>query len=270
MDTHARNLSRRGFFLGGVALATSFRAQSLTPACVLTTEQEEGPYYIDYKMVRRDITESKQGVPLQLQVMLVHANRCTPLPSAVVDIWHCDAQGIYSGFTANDPHGRGGPPPGRPPGGFGPPPNGAFGPPPRSRVTDGTRFLRGLQATNDKGLVEFATIYPGWYQGRTIHIHMKVHTADHVAHTGQLFFPEEITERIAKLQPYAKHQDVHRTTQEEDGVFESEHGPSGMLTLNRIDPKSDLGGFLATITLAVDPDASPEPVGMRGPGFPPV
>jgi hypothetical protein len=126
-----------------------------------------------------------------------------------------------------------------------------------------------MQSTDSNGMAEFTTIYPGWYEGRTIHIHLKVHTGGHVSHTGQLFFPEDITARIAQLQPYAKHRDVHLTTQDEDFVFDDEHGASGMLTLSRIQAKSDAAGFLATVTLAVDPDAIPEPVGMGGRGFPP-
>jgi protocatechuate 3,4-dioxygenase beta subunit len=133
---------------------------------------------------------------------------------------------------------------------------------------DATRFLRGIQLTDGSGMAEFATIYPGWYQGRAIHIHLKVHAGGQVVHTGQLFFPEEITARIAQLQPYVKHRETHLTTLDEDHVFEEEHGAAGMMTLNRVDAKSDSGGFVATVTLAVDPDASPEPAGMRGPGFP--
>jgi len=261
-------VSRRGFLVSGAVLAGALRALPSTPACVLTTEQEEGPYYIDYGKMRSDITESKPGVPLHLKIALMHAKHCTPLP-AVLDIWHCDAVGIYSGFTANHPGGPGGrggrppgPPPGPPPDGFGPPPHGA-------PVMDDTRFLRGIQSTDSNGVAEFTTIYPGWYEGRTIHIHLKVHAGGRVSHTGQLFFPEDITARIAQLQPYAKHQDVHLTTQEEDHVFEDEHGATGMLTLSRLEAKSDSAGFIATVTLAVDPDAVPEPVGMRGPGFPP-
>jgi protocatechuate 3,4-dioxygenase beta subunit len=263
-------LSRRGFMISTAAVAGALRAMPSTPACLLTTEQEEGPYYIDYQNLRRDVTEGKAGVPLRLKIALMHAKRCTPLPDAALDIWHCDAVGVYSGFTANHPGGpggRGGRPPGPPPSG---PPPGGFGPPPGFRRTvDATRFLRGVQTTDSNGMAEFATIYPGWYEGRTIHIHLKVHTGGHVSHTGQLFFPEEITSRIAQLQPYAKHQDVHLTTQDEDHVFEDEHGASGMLTLSRIEAKSDAAGFIATVTLAVDPEATPEPVGMRGPGFPP-
>jgi protocatechuate 3,4-dioxygenase beta subunit len=116
-------------------------------------------------------------------------------------------------------------------------------------------------------MAEFATIYPGWYQGRAIHIHLKVHVGGHVAHTGQLFFPEDITARIAQLKPYVSHQDVHLTSQSEDMVFEPQHGASGMLNLSRLEARSDTAGFIATVTLAVDPDATPKPVGMRGPGF---
>jgi hypothetical protein len=114
-------------------------------------------------------------------------------------------------------------------------------------------------------MAEFTTIYPGWYEGRAIHIHMKVHTGGHVSHTGQLFFPEDVTAKIAQLQPYVKHKDVHLTTQAEDMVFEPQHGAGGLVTLSRIEPRSDAAGFVATVTLAVDPEATPEPVGMGGP-----
>ncbi len=274
-------LSRRGFLVGGAALAGAWRAMPSTPACVLTSEQEEGPYYVDYDKVRRDITEGKQGVPLRLKIALVHAKKCTPLTNVALDIWHCDAGGIYSGFTKdsmnmNRPGGFGGPggpggrPPGPPPDGFGPPPGG-FGPPPgggRSGghgASDATRFLRGIQPTDASGIAEFATIYPGWYEGRAIHIHLKVHAGGHVAHTGQLFFPEDVTEKIANLQPYVKHKDVHRTTQVEDGIFEDQHGAGGLVSLSRIEAKSDAGGFVALVTLAVDPEATPAPVRMGPP-----
>jgi len=267
--------SRRAFLVGGAAVAGALRAMPSTPACVLTTEQEEGPFYVDYNKVRRDITEDKPGVPLQLKIALVNAKTCSPLANAALDIWHCDAMGVYSAFTdvkMGPPPGFGGPggrPPGDRPNGS-PPPEG-FGPPPGmgNRHLDKTRFLRGIQATDSSGMAQFQTIYPGWYQGRTIHIHLKVHVGGNVAHTGQLFFPEDITERIAKLQPYAKHSDLHRTTQAEDMVFQDEHGAPGLMTLNRIQPRSDAAGFIATVTLAVDPDATPAPVGMRGPGGPP-
>jgi len=276
------HLTRRGFVLGGVA-AACYGAD--TPACTLVTEQEVGPYYIDDRKLRRDITEGRPGLPLNLRVTIVDSRTCEPLPNAAVDIWHCDALGLYSGFTANSPDGGPGGGPGRrgpggpPPPGFGPGPG---GPPPGSggrrgpgpaRITDATRFLRGVQLTGRNGVAEFATLYPGWYSGRTIHIHLKVHlggtpgetyTGGHISHTGQLFFPEEVTEEVAHLEPYANRLAVHRTTQAEDGIFLGQHGSSKMLRLDRLKKGTNAGGFLAGITLALDPEATPAPVGMQG------
>jgi protocatechuate 3,4-dioxygenase beta subunit len=282
-------LSRRGFLIaGGIAFAGARSIKGDTPACTLTGEQEEGPYYVDDETLRRDITESRPGLPLVLDIRLVDSKRCTPLSNAAIDIWHCDASGVYSGFTANSPDGgpggRGrpfGPPP--PPNGFrpdGPLPTG-FGPGgPGARNIDSTRFLRGVQLTDKAGLVEFSTLYPGWYSGRAIHVHLKVHiggagearyAGGHIAHTGQLFFPEDITERVARMEPYAKRLKIHRTTQTEDGIFQAQHGAGVMLSMERIGKKDD-DGYRATVTLAVDPDATPAPVGGRGgrgPGGPP-
>jgi len=265
-----------------------------TPACTLTSEQEEGPYYIDDETLRRDVTEGKAGVPLLLAVRLVDARSCAPLKNAALDIWHCDALGVYSGFTADMPRGgRPGPPPefrggdsfqpGMPPPPFGPGgPGFGRGPGGRGpRQIDATRFLRGVQISNEQGLVEFSTLYPGWYEGRAVHIHGKVHlggevtqkyAGGHVAHTGQFFFPEDLTERIARMEPYAKRLEIRRTTQEEDGPFNSQHGAQCLLNMEKLG-KSEADGFRATITLAIDPPATPALVGPgrdgRGRGGPP-
>jgi protocatechuate 3,4-dioxygenase beta subunit len=292
------SVSRRGFLLGSAAALTSFKGLAGTPACVLASEQEEGPYYVDGGKLRGDITEGKRGVPVKLRVALVNAKTCEPLPDAALDIWHCDAEGVYSGFTANSPDGPG---PGRGPGGRGgpvgpgmpPPPGQQFGPgapPPPGfgpggrgpRKIDETRFLRGVQITNRQGTAEFSSLYPGWYSGRAIHIHLKVHLGGnmaaetykggHVSHTGQLFFPEDLTEQVAKMEPYAKRLQIHRTTQEEDQIFQSQHGSSSMVQVERNKKGSNAEGFIATVTLAIDPEATPRPVagrGGRGPGGPP-
>src|SRR6266542_752629 len=111
-------------------------------SCVLTPEQTEGPYYIAGEKVRRDITEGRAGLPLLLRAFVVNASTCKAIKGAAVDIWHADAGGVYSGF------GQG----------------------------SGNRtFMRGIQRTNAKGLALFRTVYPGWYQGRTVHIPFKVH-----------------------------------------------------------------------------------------------
>jgi protocatechuate 3,4-dioxygenase beta subunit len=282
---HPVYLSRRTFLLAGIA--TVAWSQTKTPACTLTAEQEEGPYYIDDRLVRREITEGKAGIPLKLRIALVDARSCMPLPRAAIDIWHCDALGIYSGFTAMNPrgpsNGPGGPPPlpgpGMPAGALadgGPPP---MAPPRQHGQVDATRYLRGVQFTDQQGHAEFATLYPGWYSGRAVHIHLKVHIASsvdgerdrggHVCHTGQLFFPEELTADIAKLNPYATRLHVRRTLQSEDGIFTEQHGSEAMLDLTRLDKRTNQGGFLATVTLAVEPDATPSPVSPFGPGGPP-
>jgi protocatechuate 3,4-dioxygenase beta subunit len=282
--------SRRGLLIGGAAALVCSKGFANTPACVLTSEQEEGPYYVDGAKLRGDITEGKPGVPVKLRVALVDARRCTPLSTAALDVWHCDAGGVYSGFTSSNPDGpgRGRGPGGRPGPGMPPPPDGApffgpNGPPPGllpgargPRKIDETRFLRGVQITNEQGTAEFATVYPGWYSGRAIHIHLKVHLggeyrADtygggHVSHTGQLFFPEDLTSQIAKMQPYAKRLNVYRTTQDEDQIFQSQHGSSSMVRIERIRSGSNAEGFVATATLAIDPEATPGPEGVGGRG----
>jgi protocatechuate 3,4-dioxygenase beta subunit len=126
-------------------------------ACVLAPEQTEGPYYIANERVRRNITEGRPGVPLTLHLAVVNARTCRPIRGAAVDIWHCDAEGIYSGFGAG-----------------------------RTSRT----FMRGIQWTNADGIATFKTVYPGWYSGRTVHIHIKVHVRGNVVHTGQLYFPD--------------------------------------------------------------------------------
>ena len=253
------HIDRRAFLLGGTALISgAAKLLSAAPTCTLVPEQEEGPYYVDFKKARRDVTEGRPGIPLQLRIALLDAVRCEPLQNAAVDIWHCDAVGVYSGFTANG-GGEGG---GR---GFGGAPRGRGG---RGQGPgDETRFLRGVQLTNKQGVAEFVTLYPGWYAGRTIHIHLKVHvggTIDgeklaggHVSHTGQVFLPEDITEQIAKLDPYTTHSNVHRTLHSEDNVFRNQGGSKSMMSLERLQKSSNSAGFAAEISLAVNPEATP-------------
>jgi protocatechuate 3,4-dioxygenase beta subunit len=138
-------------------------------SCVLTPELTEGPYYIAGEKLRRDIREGHPGTLLTLRLTVLNASTCRPIKNAAVDIWHCDAAGDYSGFG----------------GGAG------------SRT-----FLRGIQKTDANGLAVFKTIYPGWYQGRAVHIHVKVHVGGNVVHTGQLFFADATTAKAYAVAPY--------------------------------------------------------------------
>jgi protocatechuate 3,4-dioxygenase beta subunit len=160
--TRRDSLLRLGGFavtaLGLRAALESVPADAASVSCILTPEQTEGPYYIAGEKLRRNITEGRPGTPLVLRTFVVDASTCRPIRNAAVDIWHADASGVYSGFG-----------------------DGAS-----SRT-----FMRGIQRTNAKGLAQFRTVYPGWYPGRTVHIHVKVHLSSNVVHTGQLYFPEE-------------------------------------------------------------------------------
>ncbi|MCO6006222.1 intradiol ring-cleavage dioxygenase [Actinoallomurus purpureus] len=261
--------------LGSTAGAsTAHRPSAPRPACVLAPELVEGPYYLDYDLFRRDITEHKDGVPLILRAVVVDATTCAPIPRAALDIWHTDALGEYSGYTAMGVGGANGGGPGGPGGGT-PPTGTPTAPPPGSpppggggghaEPTDKLTFLRGVQLTDRHGVVEFRTLYPGWYMGRAIHIHAKVHiggkvvgrkyTGGHVAHTGQFFFDEKVTERIAKLQPYVINT-THRTTLDEDGIYRN-GGSAGLLTLRPLRKGPTTHGLLATVVVGVHPDATP-------------
>jgi protocatechuate 3,4-dioxygenase beta subunit len=179
--------------------------------CVLTPELTEGPYYIANEKVRRNITEGKPGVPLTLKTTVLDAASCKPLKNAAVDIWHADAGGVYSGFGAG--------------------------------ASDRT-FLRGIQRTDATGVATLQTIYPGWYPGRAVHIHVKVHVGGNVVHTGQFFFPETLTDVVYKRSPYntRPNRDVRNT---DDSIFRN-GGDKGLVHL-----KKSGTGYVATITAGV-------------------
>ncbi|MFE9997417.1 intradiol ring-cleavage dioxygenase [Streptomyces avermitilis] len=202
-------------------------------ACVLTPEQTEGPYYLDLETVRKNITEGKAGVPLTLRVTVVDTTTCAPLPNTAVDIWHCDALGIYSGYVAGG-------------------------------STPDTTFLRGVQLTDSAGVAEFTTVYPGWYVGRALHIHVKTHVGGtvsngtyhggHVSHTGQLYFPETYNTKVAALTPYRSNT-ATRTRNANDGIYRN-GGSSTLLTITQVG--SDLSkGVTGTVVLGINPAATP-------------
>jgi protocatechuate 3,4-dioxygenase beta subunit len=273
--------SRRRFVAGGLGVASAVQLRSAAAAagfgrmaevCRLAAEQEVGPYYVADELLRTDIAEGKPGVPLSLRIVVLDSRTCAPLRNAAVDIWHCDALGLYSGFTKQNPMGPGGfggPPLGRPPG---PPPD---GPPPHNHPTDQFTFLRGIQLTGEDGVVQFQSIFPGVYMGRTNHIHFKVrvggheggktYQAGHAAHTGQIFFPEELAVQLMEREPYRRHE-IHRTTQAEDMVYGDQQGE---LSVARIDPVKvkELAADLkirAELIAAVDPTATPADARRRG------
>ncbi|MET7622016.1 intradiol ring-cleavage dioxygenase [Streptomyces sp. NPDC005408] len=208
-------------------------AAPLEAACVLTPEQTEGPYYLDLETVRKNITEGKTGVPLTLRTTVIDTRTCAPIPNVAVDIWHCDAVGIYSGYVAGG-------------------------------STPDTTFLRGVQLTNSSGVAEFTTIYPGWYVGRALHIHLKTHVGGtvsggtyeggHVSHTGQLYFPENYNTQVAALTPYRTNT-ARRTLNSQDGIYRN-GGSSTLLAITLVG--STLSeGVIGTVVLGINPTATP-------------
>ncbi|MBP8532873.1 intradiol ring-cleavage dioxygenase [Streptomyces sp. MK37H] len=260
---------------------TSASASSATPSASasspsgevcyrLTSETTEGPYYIDADKIRKDITEGKEGIPMTLRLKVIDSDSCKPMAKAAVDIWHCDALGLYSGYESSSSGGGGTPPTGTPPTGTPPTdaPTGApTGAPPgggHQEPTDDKRYLRGTQLTDRHGFVEFTTVFPGWYRGRCVHIHTKVHiggklTDDgyeggHTCHTGQLFFAEEAVLDSAKVAPYNT-STTERTTLDEDGIYPGNGAQGGLLHLKYRKGKIEKG-VVGSLTLGVDPDAT--------------
>ena len=179
--------------------------------CVLTPELTEGPYYIAGEKLRRDIREGHPGTLLTLDLTVLNASTCKPIKGAVVDIWHADAAGNYSGFGSD---------------------------------TSSRTFLRGIQKTDKNGLALFTTIYPGWYQGRAVHIHVKVHVGGSVVHTGQFFFPDALTQQVYKAAPYAARGNPS-TTNAQDSIFVN-GGKRGLLALRKSG-----AGYVGTIAMGV-------------------
>ena len=158
------------------------------PDCVLMPELTEGPYYLDLDLVRSDIGEGRPGLPLDLRVSVVDAEACEPVEGAAVDLWHCDAEGVYSGVEG----------------------------------AEGETFCRGVQMTDADGVVAFRTVFPGWYTGRAVHIHVKVAASDQT-HTGQLFFAPAVTSAVYSEEPYAERGEPD-VPNESDGIYAESGG----------------------------------------------
>ena len=195
---------------GAGAVASRLRAQPVAavpgsriwvPACVVTPAQTEGPYFVDEKLNRVDIRSDpgtgkvSAGAPLDLEIRVyrVANGACTPYKDAMVDIWQCDAMGLYSDVRDM---------------------NNLFN-------TSGQKFLRGYQITDATGVAKFSTVYPGWYQGRTVHIHFKVRSSTGARageFTSQLYFDDAVSDKVFTQAPYST-KTGNRTRNERDGIF---------------------------------------------------
>lgn len=186
-----------------VATTAADTASGAVPACVVLPEVTEGPYYVDEALNRADIRSDPSsgaisaGIPLTLtfNISQVAARGCAPFANAIVDIWHCDATGVYSDVTD------------------------------RGFTTTGQKFLRGYQTTDASGKATFTTIYPGWYRSRAVHIHFKVFTeatkGTRSEFTSQLFFDDSFSDGVFANAPYAA-KGERTTLNSNDGIFKQE------------------------------------------------
>jgi protocatechuate 3,4-dioxygenase beta subunit len=195
------------------------------PPCVVTPQQMEGPYFVDERLNRADIRADpsnggvKDGVPLHIRIRLSTvsaAGACTPLAGALVDVWQCDALGVYSDVKD------------------------------RSFDTRGQKFLRGYQVSDPNGHAQFTTIYPGWYPGRAVHVHFKVRTnpsgAKGAEFTSQLYFDEKLTDVVHAQAPYNT-KGRRNTSNEADKIFRSGGSGSQLVIPVTADGKGYAGTF---------------------------
>ncbi|EKD16062.1 extracellular dioxygenase [Drepanopeziza brunnea f. sp. 'multigermtubi' MB_m1] len=159
-------------------------------SCILSPEVTQGPYYVAGEYVRKDITEDQEGIDLLLDTQVIDVKTCDPVPDAMIEIWHCNATGVYSGVVANG--------------------NGDS-----SDLTNlNATFLRGLQPTDAEGVAQFATLFPGHYTSRATHIHVLAHfngtqyangtySGGYVSHVGQLFFDQDLITQADTIAPYS-------------------------------------------------------------------
>jgi protocatechuate 3,4-dioxygenase beta subunit len=200
--------------LGAGSVGRLVRAEQADAAtsCVRSPEVTEGPYWIENSLTGRDITAGQKGLGLRLAITVVNARSCAVIRGADVEIWHANALGEYSGVEGN-----------------------------------AGRYLRGRQRTNASGVATFDTIYPGWYRGRTPHIHVKVHVGGDSIHTGQIFFVDSTSARVYRTSRYRSHGSSADTTNAEDSIYREAGAARARARLT----ERSSGGYRGTITLGV-------------------
>ncbi|KAG7284451.1 hypothetical protein NEMBOFW57_010824 [Staphylotrichum longicolle] len=195
-DSHKSTAS----YTAQTELSTIFAGNS---SCVLSPEQIEGPYYVSGERIRQDVTEDQDGVPLAVDIQVVDMDTCEPIPGAYLEIWHCNATGVYGGVVASG--------------------NGVGD---QDKANLNNTWLRGVQKTDAHGAVQFHTIFPGHYIGRTTHIHVAVHLKAEpqangtlldttAAHVGQMYFDQDLIAAVEKQAPYTANKQALTTNSQD-------------------------------------------------------
>ena len=238
-ESAKRNVTRRQVLAGAATAASAVLgwrggnaqgdpAASAKPsgkACILTPEATEGPFYFDPKLVRAAVAEGKAGAPLALTLQVVDAETCAALSKVRIDIWHCDGLGVYSGYARQE-----------------------------TGSAEGETFLRGTQFTDEEGAARFDTIYPGWYPGRTPHIHFKVILDDKDLVAGQLYFPDAVSEQVyATHSPYRERKQERDTVNANDFIFLEQRGADTLVNIE------EAGGlYRAALDIGIDRAGRPK------------
>jgi len=188
-----------------------------------TRSAAEGPFYIDETLERVDITEGRPGLTLMLDLTVVEAEGRSALPGIRVACWHADADGCYSGFQGQGDE--------------------------RAISTVGRRFLRGSQFTDSRGKVAFATIYPGWYAGRTAHVHYKIFVEEQAVSVGQIYFPDDLNRFVfTTVPPYNRRVSRRDTRNRNDRVLaRADRSPDVFAAIRMADTR-----LVASSTIAVN------------------
>lgn len=209
----------------------------LEPDCTLTCAQTLGPCFADVDKVRRDVTEGKVGLPMRLAFRLLEASTCEPVEKANVEIWEADVDGVYSADTpAAMCH---------------------TGHPDVAKET----FLRGIQFTDANGRADFDTVYPGWYPGRTPHIHVKIGLDGQELLVTQVYFDDALSAYIYEGHPDYDHRPNGYATNADDGVIDEDDLPAFLLKTR----DNEDGSLLAYITLGLRSSTGEPLCGTSGP-----
>ncbi|KAJ4336130.1 hypothetical protein N0V95_008691 [Ascochyta clinopodiicola] len=215
-------------------------------SCILQGEATEGPYWVEGEFVRQDITEGEPGVPFTFDIQVIDTTTCEPLPQVAVEAWHANSTGIYGGIVASG----------------------------NGNENDTTNInntaLRGIQFSNDNGVLQFDTIFPGHYTGRTTHIHVLAHinstlneknntlTGGHVSHVGQLYFDQDLITNAETVEPYLSNTQVLRVNSD-DPILEVAANVSDPVFSYVYLGESVSDGIFGWATVGIDPTYVTDP-----------